>query len=181
MVAAGVPKLENRPDCIHFGAAGHVLGTRHTLRDDFTAYVPSRPHLEWQIRRRVDAIPVNVATGAAAMPRFVPDRQERVTGVLRRRPTTSQAPSPPTWWSTPPAAAPAFRSGWSSGVSTARPRTTSTSASATPRQQVRIPDGRSRRRWSSSRARRAEHPVGLGMLLYEDGTLDRHDVRDRQS
>src|SRR5689334_10296796 len=27
MVADGVPILENRPDCIHFGAAGHVLGT----------------------------------------------------------------------------------------------------------------------------------------------------------
>src|SRR6476619_8139509 len=27
MVADGVPMLENRPDCIHFGAAGHVLGT----------------------------------------------------------------------------------------------------------------------------------------------------------
>ena len=26
MVAAGVPVLENRPDAIHFGAAGHVLG-----------------------------------------------------------------------------------------------------------------------------------------------------------
>ena len=44
--------LENRPDCIHFGAAGHVLGT-DTLRDEFTAYIPSRPQLEWQIRRRV--------------------------------------------------------------------------------------------------------------------------------
>ena len=53
MAAAGVPVLENRPDCIHFGAAGHVLGTGQTLQDDFTAYVPSRPHLEWQIRRRV--------------------------------------------------------------------------------------------------------------------------------
>src|SRR6478609_4646399 len=57
MVAAGVPILENRPDCIHFGAAGHVLGTHHRLRDEFTAYVPSRPHLEWQIRRRVLDIP----------------------------------------------------------------------------------------------------------------------------
>jgi hypothetical protein len=46
MVAAGVPILENRPDCIHLGAAGHVLGIGHTLRDEFTAYVPSRPHLE---------------------------------------------------------------------------------------------------------------------------------------
>ncbi len=56
MVAAGVPILENRPDCIHFGAAGHVLGTHHRLQDEFTAYVPSRPQLEWQIRRRVNGI-----------------------------------------------------------------------------------------------------------------------------
>src|SRR5882757_99987 len=27
MVVAGVPMLENRPDCIYLGAAGHVLGT----------------------------------------------------------------------------------------------------------------------------------------------------------
>src|SRR6201993_3903660 len=52
MVAAGVPMLDNRPECIHLGAAGHVLGTGHTLRDEFTAYVPSRPHLEWQLRKR---------------------------------------------------------------------------------------------------------------------------------
>src|ERR1700756_4419300 len=56
MVAAGVPMLENRPDCIHFGAAGHVLGVGQTLRDEFTAYVPSRPHLEWQLRKRVQDI-----------------------------------------------------------------------------------------------------------------------------
>lgn len=41
MVAAGVPMLENRPDCIYLGAAGHVLGTGHTLRKEFTAYVPA--------------------------------------------------------------------------------------------------------------------------------------------
>lgn len=56
LAAAGVPVLENRPDCIYFGAAGHVLGTAETLRDEFTAYVPSRPHLEWQLRRRTGAI-----------------------------------------------------------------------------------------------------------------------------
>ena len=43
MVAAGVPILVNRPDCIHFGAAGHVLGTSDDLREEFTAYVPSGP------------------------------------------------------------------------------------------------------------------------------------------
>ncbi|RAU94681.1 oxidoreductase [Mycobacterium colombiense] len=82
MVAAGVPKLENRPDCIHLGAAGHVLGTGHTLRDEFTAYVPSRPHLEWQLRTRVRAIDnVTVARRSVAEPRFDP-AQQRLTGVL---------------------------------------------------------------------------------------------------
>ncbi|OBH01074.1 oxidoreductase [Mycobacterium sp. E2699] len=82
MVAAGVPMLENRPDCIHLGAAGHVLGTGHTLRDEFTAYVPSRPHLEWQLRRRVrDIDNVEIARRSVAEPRF--DRaRRRVTGVL---------------------------------------------------------------------------------------------------
>ncbi|MCV7426646.1 FAD-dependent oxidoreductase [Mycobacterium montefiorense] len=82
MVAAGVPILENRPDCIHLGAAGHVLGTGHTLRDEFTAYVPSRPHLEWQLRSRVQEIDnVTIVRRAVAEPRFDRARQ-RVTGVL---------------------------------------------------------------------------------------------------
>jgi 2-polyprenyl-6-methoxyphenol hydroxylase-like FAD-dependent oxidoreductase len=82
MVAAGVPILENRPDCIHLGAAGHVLGTGHTLRDEFTAYVPSRPHLEWQLRRRVQDIDnVEMARRSVAEPRYDRARQ-RVTGVL---------------------------------------------------------------------------------------------------
>ncbi|MCV7173782.1 oxidoreductase [Mycobacterium manitobense] len=82
MVAAGVPILENRPDCIHFGAAGHVLGTQHTLQDEFTAYVPSRPQLEWQIRRRVNAIPnVEIIRRLVSEPTFDAAAQ-RVTGVL---------------------------------------------------------------------------------------------------
>jgi 2-polyprenyl-6-methoxyphenol hydroxylase-like FAD-dependent oxidoreductase len=82
MVAAGVPMLENRPDCIYFGAAGHVLGTGHTLRDEFTAYVPSRPQLEWQIRRRVTNIPnVEIQQRAVRDPRFDAGLQ-RVNGVL---------------------------------------------------------------------------------------------------
>src|ERR1700744_6309410 len=82
MVAAGVPMLENRPDCIHLGAAGHVLGTGHTLRDEFTAYVPSRPHLEWQIRSRVrDIDNVAIQRRSVAEPAFDPLRR-RVSGVL---------------------------------------------------------------------------------------------------
>ncbi len=71
MVAAGVPILENRPDCIHFGAAGHVLGTTRELQTEFTAYVPSRPHLEWQIRRRASAIAnVDIVHAGIAEPTF---------------------------------------------------------------------------------------------------------------
>jgi hypothetical protein len=82
MVAAGVPMLENRPDCIYFGAAGHLLGIGQTLREKFTAYVPSRPHLEWQIRRRTAALPnVEIRRRLVAQPRFDPSAQ-RVTGVL---------------------------------------------------------------------------------------------------
>lgn len=82
MVAAGVPMLENRPDCIHLGAAGHVLGTGKALRDEFTAYVPSRPHLEWQLRKRVQHIDnVEIVRRSVAEPQF--DRaRRRVTGVL---------------------------------------------------------------------------------------------------
>ena len=82
MVDAGVPKLKNRPDCIHLGAVGHVLGTGRSLRREFTAYVPSRPHLEWQLRKRVrDIDNVEIVRRAVAEPRF--DRaQQRVTGVL---------------------------------------------------------------------------------------------------
>ena len=82
MVAAGVPILENRPDCIHFGAAGHVLGTAPSLQDEFTAYVPSRPQLEWQIRRRViDIDNVDIVRVAVIEPRYDSARQQ-VTGVL---------------------------------------------------------------------------------------------------
>jgi len=81
MVAAGVPILENRPDCIYLGAAGHVLGTGQTLRDEFTAYVPSRPHLEWQLRTRVREIDnVEIVRRSVGQPRFDPAHQ-RVTGV----------------------------------------------------------------------------------------------------
>jgi 2-polyprenyl-6-methoxyphenol hydroxylase-like FAD-dependent oxidoreductase len=82
MVADGVPILENRPDCIYFGAAGHVLGTAHRLQDEFTAYVPSRPMLEWQIRRRVVAIEnVDVVHTSVTEPVYDAARG-RVTGVL---------------------------------------------------------------------------------------------------
>ncbi len=83
MAAAGVPMLENRPDCIHLGAAGHVLGVGHTSRDEFTAYVPSRPHLEWQLRQRVHDIDnVDIVRRSVTEPPGSTRARRRVTGVL---------------------------------------------------------------------------------------------------
>ena len=81
MVAAGVPILKDEPKSLHFGAAGHVLGIPTELRDTFTTYIPSRPHLEWQIRRRTLAIPnVEIVRGSVTAPRY-DTRAHRVTGV----------------------------------------------------------------------------------------------------
>ena len=132
MVAAGVPILENRPDCIHFGAAGHVLGTQTTLRDEFTAYVPSRPHLEWQIRRRALAIPnVELVRRGIAEPQFDP-AEERVTGVLLETGDESSAVRRRPGRRRDRTRHPAAGVVGAVGLRAARPRTPSTSASATP-------------------------------------------------
>jgi len=167
MVAAGVPILENRPDCIYFGAAGHVLGTGHTLRDQFTAYVPSRPQLEWQIRRRVAQIAnVEIAHRSVGEPRF--DRAaQRVTGVV-----LDDADEPefvaadvvvdaagrgtrlPVWlqqwgFQRPPEHTVEVGIGYAS-------------------HQLRLPEGAIRERVIVAGASR-EQPRGLGLLGYEDG------------
>jgi 2-polyprenyl-6-methoxyphenol hydroxylase-like FAD-dependent oxidoreductase len=169
MVAAGVPILENRPDCIYFGAAGHVLGTGQTLRDQFTAYVPSRPQLEWQIRRRVCELPnVEIQHRSVAQPRFDVDAQ-RVTGLL----LDSDGDEPdfvaadlvvdaagrgtrlPVWleqwgFQRPPEKTVDVGIGYAS-------------------HQFRLPDGAIRERVIVAGASR-EQPLGLGLLGYEDGT-----------
>jgi 2-polyprenyl-6-methoxyphenol hydroxylase-like FAD-dependent oxidoreductase len=165
MVAAGVPILENRPDCIHFGAAGHVLGTTRELKDEFTAYVPSRPHLEWQIRRRATAIAnVDVQHAGVAEPTFDTARQ-RVTGV--RLDSGEEVPADlvvdtagrgtrlPVWleqwgFDRPPEASVDV------GVSYAT-------------HQLRIPEGLIAEKVVAAGAHRKQM-LGLGMLCYEDGT-----------
>ncbi|GAA1428233.1 hypothetical protein GCM10009641_04980 [Mycobacterium cookii] len=169
MVAAGVPILENRPDCIYFGAAGHVLGTGHTLRDEFTAYVPSRPQLEWQIRQRVLQIAnVEIQHRSVAQPRFDADAQ-RVTGVY----LDSDGSEPdfvaadvvvdaagrgtrlPVWleqwgYQRPPEKIVDVGIGYAS-------------------HQLRLPEGALRERVIVAGASR-QHPLGLGLLGYEDRT-----------
>jgi 2-polyprenyl-6-methoxyphenol hydroxylase-like FAD-dependent oxidoreductase len=164
MVADGVPILENRPDCIHFGAAGHVLGTAHRLQDEFTAYVPSRPMLEWQIRRRVLAIDnVDVVNATVAEPIY-DTALRRVTGV--RLDSDEEVPADlvvdaagrgtrlPVWlekWGYP------------------RPvEETVDVGIAYASQRVRVPDGLLAEKVVVAGASR-DQPLGVGMLFYEDG------------
>ena len=81
MLAAGVPMVRNR-DRIYLAPAGHALGFGSSLTEEFTAYVPSRPHLEWQLRKRVQVIDnAEIVRRSVQEPRFDAARQ-RVTGVL---------------------------------------------------------------------------------------------------
>ena len=165
MVAAGVPILENRPDCIHFGAAGHVLGTHHRLRDEFTAYVPSRPHLEWQIRRRVTAIDnLEFVRAAVSEPRYEPGRQ-LVTGVVLDSgdPVGADLVVDATGRGT---RLPVWLAQW--GFE--RPREDRVDVGiAYATHQLRIPDGLIAEKVVVAGASRKQL-LGLGMLYYEDGT-----------
>lgn len=164
MVADGVPILENRPDCIHFGAAGHVLGTAHRLQDEFTAYVPSRPQLEWQIRRRVMAIENVEIIGAGVTEPTYDTAQGRVTGVLLDSgdavpadfvvDATGRGTRLPAWLDK-----------W--GYQRPREETVDVGIAYTSH-QFHVPEGLLAEKVVVAGASRAQ-PVGIGMLFYEDG------------
>ena len=168
MVAAGVPMLENRPDCIHFGAAGHVLGTGHTLRDEFTAYVPSRPHLEWQIRRRrprIDNVDDRPAPRCRSHGSTRAAGDRRAAGSDERRPkfvpadlvvdAAGRGTRLPVWLAQ-----------W--GYQRPVEETVDVGISYATH-QFRIPDGLIAEKVVVAGASHDE-PLGLGMLYYEDGT-----------
>ncbi len=168
MVAAGVAKLDNRPDCIHFGAAGHVLGTAHTLRREFTAYVPSRKQLEWQIRRRTAALPgVQIVRRDVNAPRFDGERQA-VTGVVLAAAGGDEFVA---------AALVVDASGrgtrlpaWLEEWGFARPPEQTVDVGiGYATQQLRIPDGLIAEKVVVAGASRNQQ-AGLGMLFYEDHT-----------
>jgi len=164
MVADGVPMLENRPDCIYFGAAGHVLGTAHRLQDEFTAYVPSRPMLEWQIRRRVLAIEnVDVVHTSVTEPVYDAARR-RVTGVLLDSDEVVPADL------VVDAAGRGTRlPAWLEKWGYARPREETVDVGiAYASQRVKVPDGLLAEKVVVAGASH-EHPVGVGALFYEDG------------
>lgn len=168
MVAAGVAKLDNRPDCIHFGAAGHVLGTGHTLQREFTAYVPSRKQLEWQIRRRTAALAgVTIEQRDVNAPRFDGERQT-VTGVMLAASGNEEFV---------PADLVVDASGrgtrlpvWLDEWGFARPHEETVDVDiGYATQQLLIPDGLIAEKVVVAGVSRTQQ-AGLGMLFYEDGT-----------
>ena len=168
LVAAGVPKLDNRPDCIYFGAAGHVLGTAHTLRREFTAYVPSRKQLEWQIRSRTAALDnVRIVRRDVDAPRF-DGAAQRITGVLL---AGEQGPQFEAADLVVDASGRGTRlPAWLEQWGFARPPEETVDVGISyATHQLRIPDGLLAEKVVVAGASRAE-PVGLGMLCYEDRT-----------
>jgi 2-polyprenyl-6-methoxyphenol hydroxylase-like FAD-dependent oxidoreductase len=170
MVAAGVPILANRPDCIYFSAAGHLLGTGQTLREEFTTYVPSRPHLEWQLRRRVVAIAnVDIQRRSVREPRFDAATQ-RVTGVLLDSADDAQPPFVAADLVVDAAGRGTRLPVWLEQWGYQRPREDVVDLGiGYATQQLRIPDGMIEQKVVVRGASR-QHSLGLGMLQYEDGT-----------
>jgi len=165
MVAAGVPILEDQPGSIHFGAAGHVLGIPTELEETFTTYVPSRPHLEWQIRRRTAWLPnVTIQQRSVSAPRFDATRQ-RVTGVVLDDGEFVEADL------VVDATGRGTRlPGWLAEWGFDRPAEDTVDVGiGYATQQLRIPDGLIEEKVVVAGASR-EQPVGIGMLYYEDGT-----------
>ena len=169
MVAAGVPKLENRPDCIYFGAAGHLLGTGQTLRDEFTAYVPSRPHLEWQLRRRTaDIANIEIAQRSVREPCFDAGAQQ-VTGVLLDSGDNANAEFVPADLVVDAAGRGSRLPVWLEQWGYPRPREDVLDVGiGYASHQFRLPEGLIRERVIVAGASR-DQPLGLGMLGYEDG------------
>jgi len=168
MVAAGVAKLENQPDSIYFGAAGHVLGTGQTLRDEFTAYVPSRKQLEWQIRRRTAALSnVEIVQRDVNAPRFDCEHCA-VTGVLLSASGRTEfvAADLVVDASGRGARLPAWLHEW--GFTRPEEQTVDVGIGYAT-QQLRIPDGLIAEKVIVAGVSRTQ-PAGLGMLFYEDGT-----------
>lgn len=163
MTDEGVPVVQNQPESIHFTAGGHVLGTGQVLESNFTAYVPSRAQLEWQIRSRVSALPkVRIIERGVTEPVYDPVAG-RVTGVVLDDGETVPADLVvdasgrgsrlPTWLEQ-----------WGFG----RPREDSVKIGVTyASQRVRIPAGLMAEKMVLVSAPH-DRPLGMGMLFHED-------------
>jgi 2-polyprenyl-6-methoxyphenol hydroxylase-like FAD-dependent oxidoreductase len=170
MVAAGVPILQDQPGSIHFGAAGHVLGIPTELEETFTTYVPSRPQLEWQIRRRTAWLPnLQIRQRSVSAPRFDAAAQ-RVTGVVLDTLDGADAEVVPADLVVDAAGRGTRLPTWLQEWGFERPAEDTVGVGiGYATHQLRIPDGLIEEKVVVAGASR-EQPIGIGMLFYEDGT-----------
>ncbi|PEG57996.1 tryptophan 7-halogenase [Mycolicibacterium boenickei] len=161
MAASGVPVIRNRHDSIHFDAAGHILATG--LDDKYTAYVPSRGHLEWQIRKRVGATPgIDIAQRVVAHAQYDPVT-ERVTGVV-----LDDGDVVPADLVVDASGRASRLPAWLQQWGFERPREDSVQVGVTyASHRVKIPGGMMPQKMVIVGATRAR-PFGMGMLLHED-------------
>src|ERR1700757_3687904 len=168
MVAAGVPILEDQPGSIHFGAAGHVLGIPTELEETFTTYVPGRPQLEWQIRRRAAWLPnVQIRQRSVNAPRF---DGRRVTGVVLDPLDGAAAEFVPADLVVDATGRGTRLPVWLQEWGFERPAEDTVDVGiGYATHQLRIPEGLLEEKVVVAAASR-QQPLGIGMLCYEDGT-----------
>lgn len=162
MAAADVPVVRNRHESIHFAAADHVLATG--LDDKYTAYVPSRGHLEWQIRKRVSALAgVEIARRVVAHPQY-DAAAERVTGVV-----LDDGEVTPADLVIDASGRGSRLPAWLQQWGFERPHEDSVQVGVTyASHRVKIPDGLIPQKMVIVGATR-DRPLGMGMLFHEDG------------
>ncbi|OCB47359.1 oxidoreductase [Mycobacterium vulneris] len=162
MATSGVPVIRNQHEVIHFDAAGHVLETG--LDDKYTAYVPTRGHLEWQIRKRVGALTrIEIARRVVAHPQY-DATAEQVTGVVLDDGGVVAADLVVDA-SGRGSRLPAWLQQW--GFE--RPREDSVQVGVTyASQRVKVPEGMMPQKMVIVGATR-DRPLGMGMLFHEDG------------
>lgn len=167
MTDAGVAVLRDYRREIHLDAVGHVVGSPDQLRQNFSTFVPSRPHLEWQLRRRVAALPnVTMTHQAVQAPCFDAERQ-RVSGVLvdpaQHEPVAADLVVDATGRGS---RLPMWLQQW--GFAHPRESTSEVGISYTTHRLRMPPDAFTEKIVLAGVTR--TRPTGIGMLGYEDGT-----------
>lgn len=151
-----------------------MSSTGHTLRKEFTAYVPSRPHLEWQLRRRVLQLSnVQIVRRLVTEPQFE-RRQQRVVGVLLDSPGSGQDREREEFIAADLVVDAAGRGTrlpvWLTQWGYRRPAEDTVDIGISyASHQFRIPDGLIAEKVVVAGASH-DQSLGLGMLCYEDGT-----------
>jgi len=171
--AAGVPVVRDDLSEIHFCPGGHVLDTRAAPTRRMEVYLPSRPRLEWQVRRAVRALSNPRMVGDHTVDSLVSNSAgDRVTGV-RVIARASGSPQMLAADLVVDAAGRAARtSTWLERLGYRRPTELSIPVGVSyATQLVRMPPGRLREKLVVIGAQPGA-PVGLGLFQHENNSWE---------